>query len=117
MVGDATLFGNYLFLNVTDDKDYGPVSYTRGVSDFVRYGRHGETIPAVPDEYIQEFKEREWASSEECAPGSRVRITGGVFDHYEAIVKEKKRDRIVVLLTLLNQEQALEFPARQVKAA
>ena len=45
-----------------------------------------------------------------------MEITAGSFKGIQAIIKEQKgEDRVVLLLTLLGKEQAMEVPIHQVK--
>jgi transcription antitermination factor NusG len=69
----------------------------------------------VRDELVEGFKATDWIRSEDCTPGSKVRIEKGAFAHHEAIVKAKKADRIVLLLKILGSEQELEFSVRDVE--
>jgi transcriptional antiterminator RfaH len=48
--------------------------------------------------------------------GDEVEITAGSFKGLQAIIKEQKgEDRVVLLLTLLGKEQAMELPLGLVK--
>lgn len=107
------LFPGYLFIKV-DERPFAPINSTRGVMKLVRFG---DQLAIVPHSIIEDFEKTEWARSEECAPGSEVIVNSGPFNHIKAIVKAKKKDRILVLMNILNQPQELEFPLPDVEAA
>lgn len=113
LLDDQPLFPGYIFVAV-DEKPFAPINSTRGVLKLVRFG---EALAIVPTSLIVQFKETEWARSEECAPGSQVMIKEGPFKWQQAIVKAKKHDRIIVLMKILNQPQELEFALSEVEAA
>lgn len=76
-----------------------------------------ETPARVSESIIESLKTTEWQRSEDCAPGTKVIVNTGAFNHMEAIVKAKKADRIIVLMTILHQQQELEFSIKDVAAA
>lgn len=109
----SPLFPGYLFVLV-DGKPFAPINSTRGVIHLVKFG---DQLALVPDGIIQGLQETEWARSEDCAPGTDVVVNSGPFNHMRAVVKAKKHDRIIVLMTILNQPQELPFPITDVQAA
>lgn len=113
LLDNQPLFPGYIFVRV-DDKPFAPINNTRGVLHLVKFG---ENLAIVPDSLIGSLQETEWARSDECAPGTEVVVNSGPFNHIRAIVKAKKHDRIIVLMTILNSEQELSFPLKDVQAA
>lgn len=107
------LFPTYLFVD-EDNADFYELNRAPGAIGIVNY--EGVT-PKVPDALVDSYRNTEWARSEECAPGSQVMIKEGPFKWQQAIVKAKKHDRIIVLMTILNQPQSLEFALSEVEAA
>lgn len=108
MLDDSPLFDGYLFAKLTD-------------LDIIQRSRmmYLPEFHLVPDALINEFQKTEWQRSESCAEGSLVRVTEGPFNYMPAVVKAKKADRIIVLMSIIQGQkpQELEFPLTQVTAA
>lgn len=117
-IRSEALFPGYLFISLDAESNWQAVRCTRGVSKVVSF--NGMPHP-VPDALIAALRQR-LASPTEPAPlfraGERVVITEGCFKHVEAIVKSVRADeRVVVLMTILQTQQALEMtPAQLAKA-
>ena len=109
---DEPPFPGYLFVAV-DERPFAPIDSTRGVIRLVRFG---DRLATVPQSIVKKFERIQWVH-EELPEGSEVIINSGPFNHIRGIVKAKRRDRIVILLTLLNQPQEVEFPMTDVVAA
>ena len=109
----APLFPGYIFVQV-DHKPFAPINSTRGVLCLVRFGIE---LAIVPDDEVQRLEETEWARSDECAPGKKVRIAEGAFNLHEGIVAAKTHERIYVWLSFLGEERKLPFPLKHVVAA
>ncbi len=112
------LFPGYLFINLNEDSNWRAIRATRGVSRVVSFT--GAPY-LVPEKLIQALKQRTEQQIKPVAlfqQGERVTITEGCFKHIEAIVKSVKPDeRIIVLMTLLQTEQALELSPNQLAKA
>lgn len=113
------LFPGYVFINLSDESKWSVLRSTRGVSKVVSF--NGSPHP-VSDALIAGLQQRLAttpvpASLFNC--GERVVITEGCFKHIEAIVKSVKADeRVIVLMKILQSEQALEMtPAQLAKAS
>lgn len=112
-----SLFPGYLFARLDSRKDnWGPIRSTRGVDQIVRFGEHPTP---VPDEIIEQIRARLASAPAEndcLKPGERVQITGGVFSQVEAIfVADDGDDRVVLLMNILQREQTVSFPLRNVR--
>lgn len=112
------LFPGYVFINLHEQSNWQAVRCTRGVNKVVSF--NGMPHP-VPDELIAGLQQR-LATPAEPAPlfktGERVVITEGCFKHIEAIVKSVKADeRVIVLMKILQTEQALEMTPAQLSKA
>lgn len=113
------LFPGYVFINLSDESKWSALRSTRGVSKIVSF--NGSPHP-VPDALIAGLLQRFATPAPPVnlfKSGERVVITEGCFRHIEAIVKSVKADeRIIVLLKILQTEQALEMsPAQLAKAS
>jgi transcriptional antiterminator RfaH len=106
------LFPGYIFVSV--DGNFAPIKSTRGVIKIVQFG---EQLASIPESLVEQFRATQWQRSESCIPGAKIRITSGPFNYREAIVKAKKGDRIIVLLSMLNQEQEINLSMKDVEAA
>lgn len=112
------LFPNYLFVQIDPDvQRWRPILSTFGVITLVRCG---ERPSFIPDEFIGSLKAREiegaiiWPASP-YKIGQQVRIAGGAFDGLVAtIVEMDERDRLVVLMDMLNQSVNVKLSSRQV---
>jgi transcriptional antiterminator RfaH len=112
-----SLFPGYLFIHldcVTDN--WYLIRSTRGVNRIVRF--NDDPVP-VADEIIEGIRERvadPKSFEPRFQPGERVQIAEGPFSQLEAIFLAKEgEERVVLLLNLLQQEQALAFPVRSVR--
>jgi transcriptional antiterminator RfaH len=112
------LFPGYAFINLSDESKWGALRSTRGVSRIVSF--NGTPHP-VPDSLISALQQRLATPAAPAAlfsRGERVVITEGCFKHIEAIVKGVTADeRIIVLLKILQTEQALEMTPAQLARA
>lgn len=111
------LFPGYLFIHLDRVKDnWAPIRSTRGVSQIVRFNEY--PLP-VPDRIIEGIRARLAGPVVEepyLKPGERVRITEGAFSQLEAIFVAHEGDqRVVLLLNILQKDQALSFPLQSVR--
>jgi transcriptional antiterminator RfaH len=107
------LFPNYLFIQLDEQLDnWMPIRSTRGVSRFVSFGG----LPAqVPHELIEQLRERPIPAGSLLQPGDRVRITCGSFADMEAIfLAHDDEERVLLLIKLLQRENTLAFPLKDV---
>jgi transcriptional antiterminator RfaH len=112
------LFPGYVFIRLNEQSNWRGLRATKGVSRLVAFGEHPL---AVPDELVLGLQARisqQDAPDALFKPGDRVRITEGCFNNIEAIVKAvTPQERIVVLLTVLNAQQAVQMPLTAVTLA
>lgn len=104
------LFPGYVFIRLGDDSNWQALRSTRGVCRLVSF--NGTPHP-VPDSLIAVLEQ---SAAKPLSPralfnaGERVIVTHGCFKHVEAIVKSVTADeRIIVLMNILQTEQALEM--------
>src|ERR1700730_6010229 len=112
------LFPSYLFVQIDPDAQrWRPILSTFGVRTLLRCG---ERLSFIPDEFIDNLKSREieGAIARPARPyklGQQVRVAGGAFDGLVAtIIEMDERDRIVVLMDMLNRSVNVKLPSHQV---
>jgi|ERR1700737_4927359 len=115
------LFPGYLFVHVNSDQlQYRPILSTRGVRTLVRFGQRPSFLE---DAFIRDLKSREVDGVIVRPPspyevGQTVRIAGGPFDGIvAAIIEMDEKDRLVVLMNLLNRSTKVKIGAEMVVAA
>jgi transcriptional antiterminator RfaH len=111
------LFPGYLFIHLNRLQDnWYPIRSTRGVNGIVRFSEY--PLP-VRDDLIEGIKIRLSDSPVQepyLRPGDNVRITEGAFSQLEAIFLSNDGDqRVILLLNILQSEQALSFPLTSVR--
>lgn len=108
------LFPNYLFIQLDDERDnWMPIRSTRGVSRFVSFG--GPPVQ-VPEVLIDQMRERDVPASPLLQPGDKVRITSGSFADMDAIfLAHDDEERVLLLIKLLQRENTLAFPLKDVR--
>lgn len=113
------LFPRYIFCQLIPGRDdFHPIMRTTGVVSFVRFGLWPATIP---DALVDEIRRHEDGqgihkiAKFDYAVGDEVKIRSGLFQGYEAVIKARKRDRIIVLLDMASQETRLEIAYRDVE--
>jgi len=115
-VADRSLFPGYIFIQLDHVRDnWALIRSTRGVIQLVRFGNYPVR---VADAVIERIRIR--LSSAEAEPylrtGEHVRITGGAFSQLEAIFIANDGDRrVILLLNILQTDQALSFPLESVR--
>jgi transcriptional antiterminator RfaH len=114
------LFPGYLFVQITPGLTmWRPILSTVGVRALVRFGNELGTLDG---NFIQRLKEREVDGAivrpeRAYQVGQQVRIAGGAFDNLVAtIIDMDERDRLVVLMDLLNNKVRVKVEARGVVA-
>ena len=111
---NVVLFPGYLFIKLDSRlQNWSPIKSTKGVANFVRFGL---SYAKIPEKIIQVIKENESLTKNkiidlnEFNPGDKVQITEGVFKNCSAIFKSFKSDeRVLLLLSLLGQEQTINI--------
>lgn len=111
------LFPDYLFIRLDRLSDnWFPISSTRGVHQIVRF--HDYPLP-VGDDLIESIRDRISGVTTPrpyFQPGERVRITQGAFSDAEGIfLATDGQERVVLLLRILQMEQPLIFPLKEVR--
>jgi len=114
------LFPGYVFVQVAADRlTWRPILSTYGVRSLIRFGN---ALATLDDEFIRTLKCREVDGVVVRPPtafkvGDRVSLSGGPFDGLIAtILSLDDKDRLVVLMSLLNQSVKVRVDARQVSA-
>ena len=114
------MFPGYLFVDATEeDGRWRSILYTPGVRGLVRRGRD---LAFVPGELIDGLRSREVGGVvkhpiQPYAIGQSVRLHGGAFQGLVAkIIELDEKDRLVVLMQLLNQAVKVKLDAHQVEA-
>ena len=110
----VVLFPGYLYIQLDDKtQNWSPITSTKGVSNFVRFGLN---FAKVPDNIIEFIKANNLVNKEKFKnlnkfkPGDKVQIIDGVFKNCNAIFKSFKSDeRVILLMNLLGQQQAINI--------
>jgi len=100
-----SLFPNYLFIRLARWVDnWYPLRSTRGVARLVSFGR--DPLP-VDDGLVEQIQRRieQTATMPAFTPGQRVEIVQGPFKGLDAIFKEQREERRVLLLIEMLQRQ------------
>ncbi|NOU51786.1 transcription/translation regulatory transformer protein RfaH [Pseudoalteromonas sp. JBTF-M23] len=97
------LFPRYLFVYIDPySVHFSAIKYTRGVSDFVRFG---ERLQIVPEEIMSQLRIGQ-PVEEQCdfKSGDQVTLSSGCYKNIDAIYQQADGDtRSVLLIKLLNQ--------------
>ncbi len=112
------LFPGYLFLRARDPSSafYSKVSSTRGILNFVRFGK---MLATVPDSVIESLKLQEEALADDwkCKPGQLVELCEGPFRDLQGVyLCEKGIDRCVILLNVINRQQKVVVDCSHIRA-
>lgn len=105
-----SLFPGYLFIQLANGANWGPLRSTRGVLRVVSFG--GTPLP-IDEVIIRELQARAAQQHviSELEPGQVVRIVDGPFAELEAVFLSMDGDeRVVLLLNFLQREQKVRFP-------
>ena len=113
------LFPGYLFIYLDKKKEnWSPIRSTKGVVNFVRFGLY---FAQVPDNVIECLKANQLINKEKLKnlnklkTGDKVQITDGVFKNCVAIFKSSKaEDRVILLMNILGQQQAITIKQESV---
>ena len=113
------LFPGYLFIYLDKKKEnWSPIRSTKGVVNFVRFGLN---FAQVPDTVIKFLKANQLINKEKLKnlnkfkSGEKVQITDGIFKNCVAIFKSSKaEDRVILLMNILGQQQAITIKQESV---
>ena len=113
------LFPGYLFIYLDKEKEnWSPIRSTKGVVNFVRFGLN---FAQVPDTVIKFLKANQLINKEKLKnlnrfkSGDKVQITDGIFKNCVAIFKSSKaEDRVILLMNILGQQQAITIKQESV---
>ena len=113
------LFPSYLFIYLDKKKEnWSPIRSTKGVVNFVRFGLN---FAQVPDTVIKFLKANQLINKEKLKnlnrfkSGDKVQITDGIFKNCVAIFKSSKaEDRVILLMNILGQQQAITIKQESV---
>lgn len=114
------LFPSYLFARINLAHRWRPILSTFGVRTLVRFGDHPSF---VENGLIESLRAREVDGvivkpSETYRVGQQVRMRGGPFDGLVAtIIDMDEKDRLMVLMDLLNQGVKVKVTASSVSAS
>jgi transcriptional antiterminator RfaH len=115
------MFPRYLFVNLrAHAEDWSTIRSTRGAIGLVRFG---ERVPAVPGEFIDylmtrhdDFGAVDMSEAMEIRPNDTIEITDGAMAGLRAVFQARSgKDRVVVLLKLLEHERRVELPANTIR--
>ncbi len=113
------LFPGYVFVDTPNETSWRPVLSTFGVRTLVRSGDQPSRLDA---RFIEALRAREAdgvivAPAMPYAAGQKIRIAEGPFDGTVAtIIALDEKDRLVVLMELLNRPVRVHVDARNVSA-
>lgn len=107
------LFPNYLFARFDWHKSLRLVHHSPGVSGVVHFGLRW---PTIPDEVINQLRaslgtEEVHVIPMEVSPGDRVKIAGGNFHGFHAVVTQvmSGQKRVALLLDFLGQQSTVKL--------
>ena len=120
---DRPFFPGYLFVRLDLDRDQRrPIMHSRGVRAIVHFG---DELGIVPDGVVEGLLAREEGgglkpppASERLRVGQQVNLHGTLFDNFICTVESiNAKDRVCVLLDLMQQSVKLSVPSEVVTAA
>ena len=112
------LFPGYIFIkNQAGPTPFDKIRFTRGILNFVRFG---EQIAIARQDLVDSLRQREneFKNVSSLKPNQKVYIKDGPFKHLQAIFLEKAgKDRVVLLLKILNSNQQISMNKRFIDTA
>ncbi len=115
------LFPGYIFMERRElAQQWRPVLGTPGIRSVLRNGEAPATLPAG---FVESLKAREVNGAirkpeTHFAPGQAVAISGGILDGFIGkILHLQDRDRVLVLLDLLNRQTKVQIDAKKLRLA
>ena len=111
---NVALFPGYVCIYLDKhNENWSPICSTKGVINFVRFGLNFAQVPNDIIEYIrvnQANSEKKLKKLSKFKEGDKVQITDGVFKNCIAIFKSyKSEERIILLMKVLGQQQAINI--------
>jgi transcription antitermination factor NusG len=122
-VGSAigAMFPEYVFVRAALPTDHYRVLWTPGVKAFVTFGEAPAAVDAGVIDFLRSRESADGVIRCDVRPAERseVRIITGPFRGLTAIVEQRlaARDRVRVLMHLLQRETSVELPDRWVRQA
>ena len=116
---NVVLFPGYIFIHLDKKQEnWSPIRSTKGVLNFVRFGLNFAQAPDTVIEFLKAnqliYKEK-LINLNKFKPGDKVQITDGVFKNCVAIFKSSKsEERVILLMSLLGQQQAINIKQESV---
>lgn len=123
------LFPRYMFISMEEGEDsFYPVSKTPGVARIIKLTeREIDGViylypTQVPDYIIENLREIEdkcgiHVTKHDYQAGDRVRIKGGAFDNYEALIQATAQDRVIILLDIIGKLRPVKMAYHEVEPA
>jgi transcription antitermination factor NusG len=115
------MFPGYLFVQAALPDEFYRVTWTPGVKALVTFG---DAPPSVDPSIIDFLRSREGSDGvircgERLGPKTEVRIVNGPFRGLTAVIEERlaARERVRVLLHILQRETPVELPDKWVRQA
>ena len=111
---NVVLFPGYVFIYLDNhNENWSPIRSTKGVINVVRLGLKFVQVPDLIIKYIrvnQANSEEKLKKLSKFKEGDKVQITDGVFKNCIAIFNSyKSEERIIILMKLLGQQQAINI--------
>ena len=115
----VVLFPGYLFINLDQTiENWSPIRSTKGVLNFVRFGL---SYAKISNQLISFIQDNEFNTTKriknlnDFKSGDKVQITDGVFKNCVAIFKSSKaEERVILLMNILGQQQAITIKQESV---
>jgi len=110
------MFPRYLFVSLAAfEDDWSTIRSTRGVSGLVRFG---DQFPVVPNDFVAALRDKHATAGavditgvQEMKPDDPVEITDGALAGMRAVFRASSgKERVIVLMSLLNREKEIEVP-------
>lgn len=115
------LFPGYLFVRLDLRADHRAVSSAFGVKRFVAFGDEGpRDVPAAIIDLLREREDDDGlVRCETAATGDPVTITHGPLKAYQGVIAAQLsgRERVIVLLELLQRQVRVEVPSGWIQPA
>ena len=114
VIREEAVFPGYAFIQLDATSDWRALQATRGVSRVVSFNGLPHPVPRELIDGLRQQYNPQQAPASLFKPGDTVSITDGCFKDLQAIVKAVTSDeRIIVLMNILQSQQAVAFPVTQ----
>jgi len=114
VIREEAVFPGYAFIQLDTSSDWRALQATRGVSRVVSFNGLPHPIPSELIDGLRQQYNSQQAPASLFEPGDTVSITDGCFKDRQAIGKAVTPDeRIIVLMNILQSQQAVAFPVTQ----